>query len=742
MIVQCEKCKTRFRLADERVNERGSKVRCSKCTHVFVVTRGASAPPSLALDLGLDLGPAGGLASDLLAPSAIGPAIGSSIGSSVGPASGLPSSVASPYAPAPSGVPAQSASMPGFGGPPAPSARPVAAPATYQAPGAYPPGPAYAAFAAGPTPSGGSPGYGAAPYAPFASSGPNPAPLGAPYGYGAPPPSGSPAMPVPVSGGSGPVGGVPPSPFGAPPAPPSPGLYGAAPFASGGYAAGLQPGATPYGAPPGAAPYGAPPGAAPYGAPAQGYGMPSPPFGASPYAPQPSYAPSAFGSGGFGPHPIGAQGLAAAPPMPEASSSVLELPGFGTTNFPSIPRLEPPPGPAPGEISQLNPAWLGPAASFVEGLIPGPGGPAPFGGLPFGSGPPIPPLASDRPTWGPQPPGARRPEPARAEPPRPEPVRPEPPTAKVEVPQFPSSRPEPRSEPAPRLDAPPARTPREVTRPFEKLKIPDAARPSVPPLPPPADRTSDPPLDAESLLDALNAARPSAPAPLSNPFLEGLATSEDPPPLAPGVRSSIAKIDLQRGLLAPAGAVGTFTNDDKTRFAPEVVEARVEPKPKRPRGPLIPPGSARLVGWIGALVASVAAMVFWRAFTGESPISELAVALLPGPSAGQTRAQVLTTDHGTALVIVRGLADADAKLSGVRVVLRTEGGELARAEAPLGVVYDALELHSVAGAAGLEALRARPRAPQPPRDGKVPWMVVLPLELGLHQVADVRAELR
>jgi predicted Zn finger-like uncharacterized protein len=712
MIVQCENCKTRFRLADERVSDRGSKVRCSKCTHVFVVTRGPAAPAAL------DLGLAGGLASDLLSPSTNAPTPGSS----------------APYAQAPSGFGVPPSTTASFGAPfAAPSARPVAAPASFQAPGPYSPGPGYGAgvFPPPPMPPGGAAGYGSAPYAPFAS----PAPQGAPRGYGAPPSSGSPAMPVPASTG--------PAPYAPAPTPSGPGL---APMGFGGYAAGLQPGLQPAfqvgGPQPGAQPGRAPP----FGAPAQPYAPPSlsyapaaapyPP-GAAPYppgaAPYPPgaapYAPGVF-AGGFGPNPTGPKGPS---PAPDPSSSALELPGFGTGNFPAIARLEPPAAPAPGEVSQLNPAWLGPAASFVEGLVPRP---APGVGAPaFAAPTPIPPLASDRPAWGPS--GALRLDPLRADAPRPEPT-----TAKVEVLQFPSSRP----EPTPRLDGPPARGPREVTRPFEKLKIPDAARPSVLPLPsvpaPANERPSEPSLDAESLLDALNAARSSAPAPLANPFLEGLATADEPPALAPGVRSSVGKVDLQRGLLAPAGAVGTFTNDDKTRFAPDGVAAPAEPKPKRPRGPLVPPGSARLVGWIGALVASVAAMVFWRAFTGDSPISELAVALLPGPSAGQTRAQVLTTDHGTSLVVVRGLADADAKLSGVRVVLRTDTGELARAEAPLGVVYDALELHAVAGAAGLEALRTRPRAPQPPRDGKVPWMVVLPLELGLHQVADVRAELR
>jgi predicted Zn finger-like uncharacterized protein len=39
MIVQCDKCKTKFRIADEKVSEAGVKVRCSRCAHVFMVKR-------------------------------------------------------------------------------------------------------------------------------------------------------------------------------------------------------------------------------------------------------------------------------------------------------------------------------------------------------------------------------------------------------------------------------------------------------------------------------------------------------------------------------------------------------------------------------------------------------------------------------------------------------------------------------------------------------------------------------
>lgn len=39
MVVICEKCDTRFRLADDKVTEKGVKVRCSKCQHTFLVKK-------------------------------------------------------------------------------------------------------------------------------------------------------------------------------------------------------------------------------------------------------------------------------------------------------------------------------------------------------------------------------------------------------------------------------------------------------------------------------------------------------------------------------------------------------------------------------------------------------------------------------------------------------------------------------------------------------------------------------
>jgi len=38
MIIQCDKCATKFRLDDSRITPNGVKVRCTKCDNVFIVT--------------------------------------------------------------------------------------------------------------------------------------------------------------------------------------------------------------------------------------------------------------------------------------------------------------------------------------------------------------------------------------------------------------------------------------------------------------------------------------------------------------------------------------------------------------------------------------------------------------------------------------------------------------------------------------------------------------------------------
>ena len=52
MIVQCDKCTTRFRIADEKITGNGVKVRCSRCAHVFVVSPPTTTTPTQASPTG------------------------------------------------------------------------------------------------------------------------------------------------------------------------------------------------------------------------------------------------------------------------------------------------------------------------------------------------------------------------------------------------------------------------------------------------------------------------------------------------------------------------------------------------------------------------------------------------------------------------------------------------------------------------------------------------------------------
>lgn len=49
MIIQCAQCRTRFRIPDEKVGERGAKVRCTRCQHTFRVMRESSEPQEASL---------------------------------------------------------------------------------------------------------------------------------------------------------------------------------------------------------------------------------------------------------------------------------------------------------------------------------------------------------------------------------------------------------------------------------------------------------------------------------------------------------------------------------------------------------------------------------------------------------------------------------------------------------------------------------------------------------------------
>src|SRR5689334_24435383 len=44
MIVKCEQCQTKFKIPDDKVTDKGVKVRCTKCSHTFRVTRDMAQP--------------------------------------------------------------------------------------------------------------------------------------------------------------------------------------------------------------------------------------------------------------------------------------------------------------------------------------------------------------------------------------------------------------------------------------------------------------------------------------------------------------------------------------------------------------------------------------------------------------------------------------------------------------------------------------------------------------------------
>ncbi len=61
MIIQCEQCQTRFKLDDAKVTEKGVKVRCAKCKHVFTVRKQEPVPEASASGALTATAPAAGL---------------------------------------------------------------------------------------------------------------------------------------------------------------------------------------------------------------------------------------------------------------------------------------------------------------------------------------------------------------------------------------------------------------------------------------------------------------------------------------------------------------------------------------------------------------------------------------------------------------------------------------------------------------------------------------------------------
>jgi predicted Zn finger-like uncharacterized protein len=64
MIVKCEQCQTRFKIPDDKVTDKGVKVRCTKCGHTFRVTRDMAQPATTATVPALQAPPAPRAAPD------------------------------------------------------------------------------------------------------------------------------------------------------------------------------------------------------------------------------------------------------------------------------------------------------------------------------------------------------------------------------------------------------------------------------------------------------------------------------------------------------------------------------------------------------------------------------------------------------------------------------------------------------------------------------------------------------
>jgi predicted Zn finger-like uncharacterized protein len=64
MIVKCEQCQTRFKIPDDKVTDKGVKVRCTKCGHTFRVTRDMAQPATTATVPAFQAPPAPRAASD------------------------------------------------------------------------------------------------------------------------------------------------------------------------------------------------------------------------------------------------------------------------------------------------------------------------------------------------------------------------------------------------------------------------------------------------------------------------------------------------------------------------------------------------------------------------------------------------------------------------------------------------------------------------------------------------------
>jgi predicted Zn finger-like uncharacterized protein len=433
MIVQCDKCKTKFRIADSKVTDAGVKVRCSRCAHVFIVKRDASALSSGVRSSASLAGDVPGFSASLadeLRESGLsfGPPSGSSIpGFPAAPKYPVPSLVPDPPQPGsgsragrvvpnvPPAATTQDAMVAlGFAAPPqrsnAPPAETVRMPLppppppsaigdfnpfleddpTHAYPGGVPPSIEARAFVQASSPP--LPPASASQFGSPKSPPPGPPPFGAAQGSSpfaspkSPPPSPSPFAPTSAFGASqgsapfpAPQASAFQSPHGSPPfgakqgSSPFGGPQGSSPF-------GGPQGSSPFGGPQGSSPFGGPQGSSPFGGP-QGSSPFGGPQGSSPFGPQQGSSP--FGAP-QGSSPFGAKQGSSPFGAKQGSAPFGSPPAAFGSQPPSQPSL--PPSPAFGAAPGSSPFALAPSNPFggPQGSSPSP---SPFGAPPPGPAP-------------------------------------------------------------------------------------------------------------------------------------------------------------------------------------------------------------------------------------------------------------------------------------------------------------------------------------------------------------------
>lgn len=705
MIVQCEHCKTKFRLADDRVSQTGVKVRCSKCAHVFTVSRTPEARVEARLLEGTGserpMSPAelsADLAGDLMLPG--------------------PTAQSSPLTPPP---------FPSFSGHPGA----MAAPATFGAPLSF----------GGPAPGSagmGAPGLGGAPPAGAGFGAAGASGYGAPPGFGSPPagqgfgaPGASGYGPPPTLG-AGRLGGAPP--------------LGAVPPTS--LSGSLGP-STPYGA--GLGPL---PPSSLGGVPPTGLAGKSPTGGMPPYGPPSGSATQALG--GLPPLPFDV----GPPPPVSRSGPPPSRTSPGARPPPSIPAGRPPPGQSlpsvPQSMLDADPSSSGPFIDLdvsASGRVGVRGGDVSEGDLDLSTELAPRPARASTEVDAARGPLLRAPtqvDPTRSPPQARAPTELDPLRARGVVPPPSMS---PQSIRAPTFPPPPVFDPHGGGLPLDSIAPPPP--PPPPPKIPPADSDRFAlPRPHDALADLAAAENSFGPG-LGDQLGQDL--SFETPDEQGGAK--LARIDLKRGLLGQAGfsQLGA-ANEATTRIAAGVT-ARPGPSDVPPELVAITrPPAWRSVLLLAVLFLVVAVSIALDQSRQETRVGQpsLIDTLTGRSTAGSLAGVYISRARVTAYplhdprprLVVSGLAAHEGELieGALDVVASMLDGErvVAQSDAPLGALLPLDVLARATSTAALDAAWAKvPPVTGPwPRGEPRPFMVVFPeLPTGVEAYT-FRVELR